>query len=85
VPQFEVSLEFALVVERGPPIATVELPVQTGGEMTSRRVIKNFGSPEIRQRVFSSVSLRELSHRPTLIEVHGQRWEGDAWRGVARA
>lgn len=69
MPQFEVSLEFALVVERGPPIATVELPVQT----------------EIRQRVFSSVSLRELSHRPTLIEVHGQRWEGDAWRGVARA
>jgi site-specific DNA-cytosine methylase len=41
--------------------------------MTSRRVMKDFGSPETRQRVFSSASLRELSHRPTSIEVPGQR------------
>ena len=54
--------------------------------MTSRKVIKDVCSPETRQRVFSSAILRELSHRPTLIEARGQRWaEGDAWVGVARA
>ena len=66
--------------------AKVELWVQTGKEMTSRRTIEDFRSPEVPQWVFSSARLRELSHCLTLIEVPGQRWvEGDAWRGVARA
>ena len=72
VPQFEGSRKFALVVGRDPPLAKVELLVQTGGEMTSRRVMKNFRSPETQQRIFSGASLHELSHRP-LIEVPGQR------------
>lgn len=72
VPRFEESRKFAPVVRRDLPLARVELLVQTGRKMTPRRVMKNLRSPETRQRVFSSASLRELSHRP-LIDVPGQR------------